>query len=489
MIKMDDLERINGLNYIEELIISILLEKKGNKLKIGELIGKLLSDYEIKNISKVKKTIKNLLTKNPIHFLETNEDINKLTFTKEEICLSKFGKLYYIRENKVVTDFPFILLKERTYDIKDYKMKKIPLDRKVLFDYFNNNIKIEDLKLSKEFGRIYENEETVIVNLVESGLSDISYKTSYEKINPFNKYIIEGIELNSENEEIILDNSIKQVYLIQDNNEDKSMDLMSLEYLLTYYKSYINESYLKLYNEILLSDYKELNYEVKEVNYKYLVYNKETNEICFSETLISNPNILNLKIKEEINNYVVITNKTHEKLDLYNLDEDLLSIKNKGLKIKGLLEVSKYTNTNQEIYILSNKGEIKVMKESEVIGRNKSIKSTILDDEMKLTNILYRKKEEDYLLLLVTKKGFIKILRLDEYKPKNRESKYIMGIRLEEDDEVMFSYLLNDKEKELKLLINENEEKIYDIDYLISSKVNKGKNLNTDIEINTVKII
>lgn len=503
MWSMEVFEKGNGLLKIEEYIIKELL--KENEISIGNLIGNLMYNYEVTNVIKIKTALISLLEEKPFSILKLEEikSLEDITYTREIVSLTDIGKLYYIEDDLIKIDYPICLLRERNYKFKDSEIYNVSLDRKKLYDYLKGNILLEDLTFSREFNRSYIDEKTVIKSLVEEGKGTLKLQKGYKYIDSLSKLEIEDsvhnikLDLDDENKiesektklGIFKEAEVIYLYKVKSENE-LSLELRSLEYILKYYKEKATDNYLNVYKDIILNDYVEKDYQIEEIrNLNYIVFDNLTKEIYLREEP-KKAEELNLIVEHlDVDNkvYVIVDENSHEKLDMFNLETELNNLKNSGREIKGILGIYKKDYNDSEVYFVSNKGEIKVMKEKDVIGRNKSVRGTNLSNEISLINIMYKRQNEDK-LLLITEQGFIKILNLKEYKAKNKESKYVMGIHLSENDEVIYSCLINKDSSEIVLSIN-NEERIYNVDYLISSKVNKGKKLKMTEKITEIKLL
>ena len=246
---------------------------------------------------------------------------------------------------------------------------------------------------------------------------------------------------------------------------------------------------------------------------------------------------LRYQIKNPLTEWVIVANSTHIKVSLSTLEEKAKRLNVQNIKIHGIfpcpsdfIHTTTYkeavtefideikddisytaslpidtiresvndvqvalpteTETNPTYYFINSNGTLKVCEFGALYTRNSIVKSTVIPTNTELVNIhcieaSILPNTVNY-ILLITKNGYIKAVPTFEFKAKHRASKYVRSIRLDYDDRVVYSELLNEQ-SQLKLLVN-GKPITYNLLDIVSTKMNKGRYIG-DSNIQEIEII
>lgn len=143
--------------------------------------------------------------------------------------------------------------------------------------------------------------------------------------------------------------------------------------------------------------------------------------------------------------------------------------------------------TNNTWYFINNKGDIKVVKEGMLYSTTKLTKSTIVEDDEYIVDTykLDNEEVENTLVLVATKKGMVKMFPINLFGDKNRSSKYSRTIKLDDEDEVVYTELIRksfvNASAKLAIIDNEGKELSIDLDNtFIKPILNKGVKVSKD---------
>lgn len=489
----------SGLTEDEELVIRILLSFESNEVLYGTFLGEWFNRRGDLQLSYLEAVVSELSSTNGL--IEQKNIDGKLF-----IGLSKIGKLYYLNDSNVLTvDYPVYLLMDRTLCIDgEVIIQNLGIEPRFLYNYYANHSLQSDLLCTY---LDIPDRERVEKELIELGESAYSYSHYHAYYKSFAKLEVNGKKRFSKSihnttvfydtelkdiEQVLLKNHykrhLKSSYLLIDTSGnllkfaltkllDTYSDLhnkkpsKSLEALLDIFK---NDSSPNRNNDIL--------HNVYDTSSKYLKFNVYTQEY----SIVENPYTNHLeggeilyKIDSKME-WVFITNQNHLKVKLHEFKSFIHLLRNESIEIKGIFPIRKYpilntTNGIERVYYFINRnGHLKVSTESELQTRNRQVQATLLNKKEKIINVLGNDEgPKKGKLLLVSRKGYIKLLNVWEFKPKHRASKFVIGMRLDDDDEIVYSNIYPDNLDTLHITIN-GKLYNYNVYDLLSTKMNKG---------------
>lgn len=546
--KKEIVEIRDGLNRIEREVIKVLL-KYGGSITGGLLIGELVSRLVYIDIEEIKREVLRMLYQY-YPLIERECLIGKPYFTKDKISLTKLGRsfedvgdvylkskipVYFIQEqvkkwgegielvrlSLELKGFLRYLLHVLKGDKEDPQLIKWKLPNRVnlttihQFQKYNNimrplnqegRIKVR-IQGSYEYDRLRNRlrlYNVMIGRRLEDLLEEISKSPmELEDINIERDGDI-TIDLMVNRKEITVEEvqeylrkwgyeqEIEHGYYVLD--EDGELILGSWDYLIDYWKRNVEnvEEVAKWIEDYLLEIEEEeekpwiRKWETSEGNW---VIVKEDGEVVVSGEREEGK--YQFKVKDE--DIVLVLDEEHHKVGIEDLEEVVRWYKQKGKRVVGVFPLREKEQMEGIMYFVNQKGYVKVVREKDLWMRGKTVGSTKLEKDENIVKILLNEEGNDKgYLLFITRNGYVKLTHIKELKPKHRASKYIIGMRIDEDDEVVSVYLLKEGFEEVDIIVgNKVQEMQYKVkeNELVSSRTNKGKWIRGMYEIAYVDIL
>lgn len=183
------------------------------------------------------------------------------------------------------------------------------------------------------------------------------------------------------------------------------------------------------------------------------------------------------------NGYLVaVTETMHIPVKVSSLDDEEVSLQTflvdtKCKRVLNTFCLEKEPRKNLTWYFVNKSGGVKAVKE-EILYSKSTVKSTIIDDDEEIIDVYCEKQNVNFnCMLIVTNKGFAKIYYIDLVKPKNKESRYIKTIKLEDDDFVVYTRILGEDfgKAEIEIELENGERKVVTVDSeFVKPILNKG---------------
>lgn len=210
-----------------------------------------------------------------------------------------------------------------------------------------------------------------------------------------------------------------------------------------------------------------------EIPDEKIVYTTENGLICSlddngegHEELLDKAN--NIYYAKDNDFITIVTEISHFKIPVKDIPSSEVPIssfgvslhQNSGQRILGAFLQTAEPDQNMIWYFINNYGCIKTVKESVLYSKTKSTKSTQIEDDENIVEISRCAEEnsKETLILLVTRKGFVKLVLSSIFQPKNRESRYNKAMNLEEGDEVIYVQFVSNTFDKLKAELELNNE-------------------------------
>lgn len=539
---------VDGLTIVEREVIRSLLNNNG-EIIAGILIGELITKFIHLDVEYIKNDILKMLNQK-YNLVERDLSEGNPYLTREKIRLTSLGKTFsdigtYYLESKL----PIYFLQDRFIKEDDFKAITLSLDKKTLLEYIKNNLKgnkneVSYLKLNiPRRSKIQKYNNNWLEEINNKGYFKYKIKGSYKYIKFLNKLTLYGIPLSMSLDDVLsklnsLKITIKDISLVGDDTKIETIlsgyktesEIETLMEDLGYFQDITHMYYAIDYNgelikasfDYLLGDWigriKDskiiINYidrEIEKLNNTdvlddlYInVYDSSLNK----KIIITNSDELKLVNVDEINenikygfilsneDVVLVTDRSHIKVKSENvevLSKEINNI-NSGVRLLGAFPMNnKEINKERVFYFINQKGYVKVSKEEDLYTRSCHVSSTLVKSDESIVKIISNDagKDKGY-ILFITKKGYIKVIHVSELKPKNRASKYVLGLRMLEDDEVLNAYLIEDDFSDLivRLKSGDKEVNLTYKDYeIVTTKLHRGKKVKGIEEVEHFEII
>jgi hypothetical protein len=542
-------ELADGLTKVEREVIRILLTNNGEMIA-GILLGELLTKFVYVDVEEIKTDVLKMINQR-YNLIDREYLEGKPFFTREKISLTSLGNTFEdVGYYYLLSKLPIYFLQDRIVNSENLKMMAVSLDKVTLLEYIKSNL--EGRKNSVSNIKLNIPKRSKIQKYNSEWLEDINIHGSY-KFNvlgsyKYSKFLNELIvydlplgksledilckvdklkldvkEINVEKDEIQLKigfkrekskqdidyilsdlgyiQELEQTYYVTDNLGD--VVKASFDYLLSsWFDSITNKSIVL---EFIESELKKDIIMTTESAADYISEYDGDLSKCVVLTLddeiklvSSVKDISNVKFSFNIFNedIVLVTDRSHVKVKadrIEKISEELKSSKGE-VRILGAFPMSeKSIHEDRIFYFINQKGFVKVTKEKDLYTRSCKVGSTLITTDEKLVKILANDEgKDDGYILFITKKGYVKVLHVSELKPKNRSSKYVLGLRMLEDDEVLNAYLINDEFEYLDIKVsgNNKEVKLSYKDYeIVTTKLHRGKKIKGIESVESFEIL
>ncbi len=398
-----------------------------NKSKIIKKIANLIKEKKIENIYNIRDES----DKDGMRIvIEIKKDSNpkliinkllyftnlKISYSINIVALYK-GKPQILNLKKILN----IFIKHRKKIIKNKTLFQLNIKKKKLNIYEGLLITLNNIDKIINIIKSYKN-----INLIKKNILNKKWKINkYLKIknNKNNIYIMNSLQVNS-----LLNLNLIKISKIEQNKIKNKYFLLIKE--------------IKKLKEILINKKKLINIIKSELIYiKKNFGDKRITKIKEKEKKI---NIKDLIKKENI--FIILTYLNYicyQKISIYEVQhkkgkgKNILKDKNNDY-IQNIL----YTNTHKKIYLFSNKGKYFKINSYELPIKKKKYKGKPIINFIKIKKkekinfLLEEEKNKNFNnIILITKKGIIKKIKINKLKENNKKGLNI--IKIKKNDELI----------------------------------------------------
>lgn len=521
---------VDGLTLVEREVIRILLRNNG-ELKSSVLIGELISKLVNEKASDLKVSL-DLMLNQTYPFIRIDNSKSKNRFTREVISLSELGNMYYLSDHYYLRSYlPVYLLQLRIVPYGSNRLISLPLDLSGFILYFKSLLLTDTSNLCNLMlllptgSRIQKYNSNWVEILNHDGKYPLVIENSYNYSSFFKRLTLYNFPLGYD-EFTFLDliqedfpcierveniNGLVHIYFIDDKSQEDvdfilfrmgytlsvehcyymlqdriELELFSLSYLIEDWSNNLVDKDLVLNNLSVLESFLSPVSSDDILNFKqfydcdidkYVIYSKD-GHLRVGDSELDYDLSLKYKFKADVEDIFLISDSRQIRINLNSLDRSLANLteNESRFNLLGILPCLS-TLPGRVFYFISSDGSVKTVLEDKLYTRSSNVSSTVLDSDFNIVKILCNDEGSNRgNILFLTRKGFIKVLHVSNLKPKNRSSKFVNGLVLEDGDEVIASYLLKEDFINIDLFVSgSNEQHLSFSEHdIVKSKLHRG---------------